>query len=90
MKRLTSLIALTLLSYSAGSLANGVNINTADPQTLAEQINGIGLTKAQAIVDYREQHGRFNSIDELTRVKGIGDKTLERNRQNLSLRDTAQ
>lgn len=57
-----------------------VDVNQADAQTLDRVMDGIGPKKAQAIVQYREQHGPFGSIEELTRVKGIGAGTLARNR----------
>ena len=64
-----------------------ININTADAQTIASAMKGVGLKRAMAIVDYREQNGMFESIDDLVRVKGIGPKTLEANRDNLMLED---
>lgn len=62
-----------------------VNLNTADAATLQRELAGIGATKAQAIVAYREEHGNFASVDELLEVKGIGEATLERNRDKLSV-----
>lgn len=59
-----------------------VNINTATEGELAS-LDGIGSKKAQAIILYREMFGPFTKVDELTRVKGIGEKTLEKNRQRL-------
>jgi competence protein ComEA len=64
-----------------------VNINTADAQALADNINGVGLKRAQAIIDYREANGAFGSVDELTQVKGIGSKLLERNRESLVVKE---
>ena len=55
---------------------NCYNINTANAATL-QRVLGIGPVKAQAITDYRNQHGLFRSLDELTRVRGIGPATLE-------------
>ena len=52
-----------------------VDINTADEAAL-EQIKGIGPKKAAAIVAYRNEHGRFQSVEDLTNVKGIGEKRL--------------
>ena len=52
------------------------NVNTANAATL-QQVSRIGPVRAQAIIDYREQFGPFQSLDELTRVKGIGPATLE-------------
>lgn len=62
-----------------------VNLNTADTATLQRELLGIGATKAQAIVAYREEHGNFASVDELLEVKGIGEATLEKNRDKLSV-----
>ncbi|KRW70189.1 MULTISPECIES: ComEA family DNA-binding protein [Stutzerimonas stutzeri subgroup] len=62
-----------------------VNLNTADAQTLSRELRGIGATKAKAIVDYREEHGPFSSVDELLEVNGIGSATLEKIRNQLSL-----
>lgn len=62
-----------------------VNLNTADAATLARELLGIGEVKAQAIVAYRDEHGDFASVDELLEVKGIGEATLEKNRDKLSI-----
>ena len=56
-------------------IAQDVNINTAD-QELLTQLPGIGPVTAEKIIEYRKTNGNFKSIDELTEVKGIGDKTL--------------
>lgn len=61
-----------------------VNLNTADATTLQRELLGIGEVKAQAIVAYRDEHGDFASVDELLEVKGIGEATLEKNRDKLS------
>lgn len=65
--------------------AGPVDINKADAATIAKELNGIGLSKAQAIVSHREKNGAFKSADDLLKVKGIGAKTLERNRPNIRL-----
>jgi competence protein ComEA len=62
-----------------------VDLNTADAQTLARELNGIGEAKARAIVEYREANGAFTSVDEILEVKGIGAATLEKNRERLSV-----
>ncbi len=62
-----------------------VALNSADAQTLARELNGVGPAKAQAIVAYRDSQGPFASLDELLEVKGIGPAILERNRERLSI-----
>ena len=64
-----------------------VNINTADAKTLAEQLVGVGLSRAEAIVEYRKTHGAFQDAYELTAVKGIGERTVERNEPRIRLQD---
>ena len=63
-----------------------VNINTASASELAAALNGVGLRKARAIVRYREQYGEFISVDQLSEVKGIGARTVERNRGVLRIK----
>ena len=65
--------------------AESVNINTADVDQLQQSLTGVGKSRAQAIVDYRDQHGPFDRIEDLTEVDGIGLRTLEANRDNLRL-----
>jgi competence protein ComEA len=65
--------------------AGPVDINKADAATIAKELTGIGLNRAQAIVAYREKNGAFKSLEDLRKVKGIGAKTLERNRPNIRL-----
>lgn len=62
-----------------------VNINTADVATLTS-LDGIGESKARAIIEYRETHGPFASTGDLARVKGIGARTVEKNADRLSVR----
>ena len=64
-----------------------MNINSASAETLAEVLNGVGLTKAQAIVEYREQHGDFRDAYELSNIKGIGERTVEKNEARIRLQD---
>jgi competence protein ComEA len=82
--------ALLLASVLAGPVLaapDSVNINNADAATLAEVLNGVGLTKAQAIVEYREQHGAFRDAYELANIKGIGERTVEKNEARIRLQD---
>jgi competence protein ComEA len=62
-----------------------VNINTADAQTLAVALDGVGAARAKAIVEYREAHGPFRSVDELAQVKGIGERVVAANRTRLKV-----
>ena len=65
--------------------AGPVDINKADAATIAKELQGIGLSRAQAIVEYRDKNGAFKSADELRKVKGIGAKTIEQNRVNIRI-----
>lgn len=65
--------------------AGPVNLNTASVQELAAKLNGIGEKKAQAIVAYRETNGPFSNPDQLLQVGGIGQATLDRNRDVIRL-----
>ena len=68
-------------------MADPVNINTANSKELAENLVGVGPIKAQAIIDYRETNGPFFKPEEITNVKGIGLKTLEKNLDDILVRD---
>lgn len=74
-------VVLALVSFSAWAVP--VDINKADATTLAAELNGVGISKAAAIVAYREANGPFLHIEDLSNVKGIGVKTVEKNRSNL-------
>lgn len=70
----------SVLGVNAETQQLTVNINTADPETLSDLLNGVGKSRAQAIIDYRERHGLFGDPSDLLAVKGIGPSILERNR----------
>jgi len=90
MKILRHLVLAALLAAGIGPLAAApVDINSADAATLAAAINGVGPARAEAIVAYREAHGPFRRVEDLTAVKGIGSKLIERNREVLSVGDPA-
>ncbi len=76
-------IALFVLLLPALALAGPVNVNTADAETISESLQGVGLSKARAIVEYRQKHGPFRSVDDLSLVKGIGERTVELNRDHI-------
>jgi len=80
------LLGLALLLTFSGILSAGpVNVNTADAKQIASELSGVGSVRAEAIVIYRKENGKFNSIDELVKVPGIGKKTLDKNRSNIVL-----
>ncbi len=62
-----------------------VNINTADAATLAAGLRGVGLSRAEDIIRYRETYGPFGAVEELVDVKGIGQATLDKNRAVITL-----
>ncbi len=89
MSHLTRMVvALFLLLASSFTFAEPIDINTADATTLAAGLKGIGPSKANAIVAYRNEHGRFITVDDLVAVDGIGEKTVETNRANMSVGTT--
>jgi competence protein ComEA len=81
----TTLTALALSLLLAGSAlaADRVNINTADAATIDRVLLNIGPSKAEAIVAYRKAHGAFRSAEQLALVKGVGLKTIEKNRDRI-------
>ncbi|GGZ79529.1 hypothetical protein GCM10007161_08860 [Ignatzschineria indica] len=83
-KRVVFSISL-LISALLLSLAHSapININSADVDTIMENLTNVGPVKATAIVEYREQNGPFKRVEDLLAVKGIGEKTLEANRDNI-------
>lgn len=85
MRVLKSATAVLLLIASTAALAGSVNINTADAETISTELNGIGLSKAKAIVEYRQKHGPFRSADDLSLVKGIGERTVDKNRADIQV-----
>ena len=79
-------IAKDLSDDFAMEAVTTVNVNEADAETIANTLRGVGFKRAQAIVDYREQHGRFYSAEELTAVKGIGQSTVEKNLSRITIK----
>ncbi len=89
--KLSSLRALLLALICMISLPvfAGININTASAQELADTLKGIGPSKAEAIVAYRQAHGPFQALEQLTEVKGIGTGTLNKNRELIDIESQA-
>lgn len=88
MKSLTTLLSPIVLFFAlAGAAIAGesVNINTADAATIDRVLVNVGPAKAQAIVNYRKANGAFRSPEQLALVRGIGLKTVEKNRDRISV-----
>lgn len=83
MRLVTLAAAFALLAAPTLVFAGPVDINTADAETISAELKGVGPTKAKAIVEYREKHGPFRSADDLSLVKGIGERTVELNRSDI-------
>ncbi len=79
----TSLIALPAMAGQA------VNVNAASAEEIASSLDGVGQVKAERIVAYRETNGKFEHPDELVNVKGIGLRTIDRNRDFIKLEKQA-
>jgi competence protein ComEA len=79
-----------LLALSTPVFAGPVNVNTADAETISAELQGVGITKAIAIVEYRKANGPFKSPDDLALVKGIGERTVELNREFILLESAAK
>ena len=73
----------TILLLTITSLFSMVDINSASKSELTT-LNGIGSKKAEAIMDYRTTHC-FKTVESIVDVKGVGKKTLEKNRANLKV-----
>ena len=82
-----AVVASFLLATSAMAQVDisMVNINEADATTIARVLKGVGEAKAQLIVQYREAHGDFKALEELTEVKGIGAKLVQKNQDRIQL-----
>ena len=81
MRRILFLTVLGLLPALAD--AGPVDINSADAATIARELNGVGESRAKAIVEFREKNGRFASPDDVLKVSGVGPQVLKLNRDNI-------
>ena len=82
--------ALTTLSLHAeevavASVVQPVNINQADADTLAQNLDGVGHSRAEAIIKYRKAYGPFVAVDDLLEVKGVGPSIVNNNRDRITL-----
>ncbi|MDP2514471.1 helix-hairpin-helix domain-containing protein [Photobacterium damselae subsp. piscicida] len=80
---------LTPLAYAAKDKYEDieivVNINKANAEELDKLLVGVGPDKAENIIQYRKQNGKFATADDLAKVKGIGPSTVEKNRNRIEL-----
>ena len=83
--RFKPLLLSLLLCAGAAMASEPVDINSADAAQLDKVLIGVGAAKAEAIIEYRKANGPFKSADELANVKGIGLKTVERNRDLIAV-----
>ena len=78
-------LSMMVLPITHAADIQKVDINTANAQTLARVLKGIGPKKAAAIVDFRKKNGPFKAISDLDKVRGIGKKTIEKNKGKIIL-----
>lgn len=83
-KSLLAAALFAVVSFGAFA-AEPVNVNTADAAELAAALNGVGPAKAEAIIAWREANGPFESVEQLAEVRGIGLRTIELNRDVITL-----
>jgi len=80
-----SVSAIAIL-FSSWVYAAPVNINKASASQIAEALNGIGMSKAEAIVEYRKKNGNFKQASDIVQVKGIGNSTFEKNKKDILIK----
>lgn len=80
-------ISVYIISICLGLLSIGqtapIDINTASAAAIVENLSNIGPVKAEAIIEYRQKNGPFQSTSDLLKVKGIGEKTIADNREKI-------
>ena len=72
---------------STKAKSEAININTASLEELSSKLKGIGKAKAAAIIEWRETNGKFQSLEDVDEVKGIGSATLEKNKALIRFED---
>jgi competence protein ComEA len=82
-----SIYILLSLIFSPVLWAGPVDVNSADAETIARELEGIGSARARAIVEYRQEFGKFASVDDLLNVAGIGERILDANRANIVIEE---
>ena len=86
MNKIIPLAVMLAATCPLAAFAGPVDINSADAATISAELKGIGLSKARAIVEYRKKHGPFKTPEDLSLVKGIGDRTVEINRADIRVK----
>jgi competence protein ComEA len=81
---LATFLSTAALAAGNESVSGMVNVNAATAEELS-LLPGVGPAKAQAIIAYRKEHGGFKKVEDLSEVKGIGQKALERMRPHVAL-----
>jgi len=82
----TLLVTFILVFMSLVTQADPININKASAALISKNLKGVGPKKANAIVLYRKKNGPFKKLSDLLNVKGIGEKTIAANKQNIHLK----
>ena len=82
---LSVILLFSSAAFSASAGSGKLNINTATAEQIAGNMTGIGESKARAIIRYRQINGKFRRLEDLEKVDGIGAKTVEKNRDKISL-----
>jgi competence protein ComEA len=90
MKILLQLALVAIFAMPIAAIGGPVDVNSADAATISAELKGIGMTKAKAIVEYREKHGPFKSPEDLSLVKGIGERTVELNRDDIRVKPVSK
>lgn len=80
-------LSVALAAHGQAAESGTVDVNTADAEAIANVLVGVGVEKAQAIVRHREEHGRFEDIYDLTKVRGIGKATVAKNESRIKVAD---
>lgn len=86
--KIIKIAALLLATLGFISTASALNINTTDAPTLSAELKGIGMTKAEAIVNFRTEHGPFSEPNDLIAVPGIGPKIVEMIQDQITFDDS--
>ena len=81
-------VALAMIMVYCGSIraedSGKINLNKATVEELS-QLKGIGMKYAERIVQYRDKNGPFKNVEDLLNVQGIGSKTLEKNKDRITV-----